>query len=99
MGTASAPIGTTKTVKISWTDRSTNETSFQVDRQNCLGALCASGGGNWSTVWTSAPALMNATSMTQNALTTGTYYRFRVQAINGAGSSAWSATSNAVQAK
>jgi hypothetical protein len=95
----------TRNVTVSWTDNSTNETGFNVRRQNCaitrtnLACVDASGNsvGNWSTQWTTGTAPANAVTTNQTGLTKGMYYRYQVQARGVAGSnSAWSATTNPV---
>ena len=70
-------------IQVSWSDNSTNETSFEVQRQRRVGAA-----------WTSTvalPAPMNATSIVDTP-GSGTY-RYRVRARNGPQGSSWSAWS------
>ncbi len=66
-------------IQLTWTDNSTNETSFLVERQDS--------GGAWVQVGT---ATANATSYTDTGLPVGTY-QFRVRATNGAEFSGYSA--------
>ncbi|MCA2570704.1 fibronectin type III domain-containing protein [Microcystis sp. M42BS1] len=79
-------IGTTTNIGITiatanWTDNSSDENSFEVQREN------PSGAGNWTAAGTAAA---NATSLNLTGLTASTQYRLRVRATNGNGSSAWS---------
>ena len=89
-GAASPPvaptIGTTTSIgptsaTANWTDNSSDETSFEVEREN------PSGGNNWTSAGTTGA---NATSLNITGLTASTQYRLRVRAVNGAGPSAWS---------
>jgi subtilisin family serine protease len=86
-GTPSVPVPTVQgatPVQVGWADNSTNETSFELQRQRRTG-----------TAWTSTVALsapMNATSLTDTP-GSGTY-RYRVRARNGPQASSWSAWSS-----
>ncbi len=62
-------------IRVSWTDNSTDETGFKVDRST---------GGAWSTINTTAA---NVTSYTDTGLTPSTAYFYRVKATSGAGDS------------
>lgn len=64
-----------------WTDRSNNETGFEIQR-------APSGTSNWVQIGTAAA---NATSWTMTGHPTGTWL-FRVRAVNASGQSAWSNT-------
>jgi hypothetical protein len=68
---------------ISWTDNSSNEVSFEVQR--CNGITCAS---SFVSAFTNSLAL-NTTSYTFTGLTEGAYYRFRVRAITSSSQSDW----------
>jgi serine protease len=89
-----APGGLTATVlsgtavRLSWTDASSNETSFQVSR-----AVVASTGavGAYADV---AAVGANQAQFTVGGLTAGTTYRFRVRACNVAGCTAPATTPN-----
>ena len=64
-----------KKINLKWTDNSSNETSFIVQRST-----------NAGTSWTwSATLAQNATAYTNSGLTTGTTYTYRVGASNSAG--------------
>ncbi|HEY0156512.1 MAG TPA: fibronectin type III domain-containing protein [Thermoanaerobaculia bacterium] len=75
-----APTGLTATaasqsqIDLAWTDASTNESGFRVER--CSGASCT----GFALVTTLAA---NATSYADSALTASTLYRYRVVAFNG----------------
>lgn len=69
-------------VRISWADNSNNEVDFVVAREK-------KGSGNkWVNATTLPPVAANTTSTTDTLTSTGTY-RYRVQARNAAGPSAW----------
>jgi len=80
----SAGSPTANSIALSWTDNSSSEASFEVER--------SLDGVSW-TAALSAPA--NATSATDSGLAPGTTYQYRVFARNAAGDSA---TSNVAQA-
>jgi titin len=68
-------------IEVTWTDASTNEDGFKIER--CQGAGCT----NFAiAVTTLAP---NGTSYMNGGLLAGTTYRFRVQSYNGSGGSAF----------
>ena len=75
----------TSQINLTWSDQSTNETSFTLER-------ATASGGPWSTA-TSTMASVQAYSDTGRAA--GTTYYYRVRAVNAAGSSAYSNTANA----
>jgi hypothetical protein len=72
-------------INLSWTDNSTDETNFVLQR-----SLTSNSG--FTTIAT-LPA--NTTTYMNSGLTGSTTYYYRVQATNAAGSSAWSNTANA----
>ncbi|HKR55784.1 MAG TPA: fibronectin type III domain-containing protein [Gemmatimonadales bacterium] len=74
---------TTTSVSLAWTDGSTNENGFSIERQN---------GATWSQI---AWVADNVTTYTNTGLTAGTAYSYRVLAFNGSGNSA---VSNAITA-
>ncbi|MGI8906633.1 MAG: family 10 glycosylhydrolase [Candidatus Sumerlaeaceae bacterium] len=86
-----APSGLTATavagrkINLAWTDNSTNEDNFVVERKVGTGA--------YSVVATLGA---NVTSYTSTGLTKGKTYTFRVKATNAAGSSAYSNEASAV---
>ena len=65
-------------VHLAWTDRSSDETGFRLERQ-------AAAGGPWSSVATVAA---NLTSFRDSSVTPGTTYVYRVTAFNAAGDAA-----------
>lgn len=73
--------GTTSSVLLLWTDNADNETSFTVERANGTSTTFAVIGGT--------PA--NTTFFTDMGLSSG-LYSYRVKAVNGVGSSAYSNT-------
>jgi hypothetical protein len=66
-------------VNLTWTDTSTNETGFYLDRS-------ADGGATWVRI---ADLAANATAYTDDSVSSGSY-QYRVSAYNTAGSSAYS---------
>lgn len=81
----SATAVTGKKINLKWTDNSSNETSFIVQRST-------NGGASWT--W-SATLAQNATAYTNSGLTAGKTYTYRV----GASSSAGTAYSSILSAK
>jgi serine protease AprX len=85
----SAPTGLTATAQsegaigLAWTDSSSDETSFAIER--CQGAGCTS-----FAALVTLPA--GSTSYDDGGLDAGTSYSYRVKAVNANGSSGWSNT-------
>ena len=73
-------------LNLSWTDQSSNETGFNIER--CTGATCTA-----FSLLTSVGA--NVISYQNTALDAGTTYRYRVSAVNATGSSSPSAIASA----
>ena len=63
----------TSTIKLTWTDRSSNETGFQIWRST-------SANGTYTLITTTAA---NVTTYTNTGLTSNTRYYYKVRAING----------------
>ena len=82
--TASAASATQ--INLAWTDNSTNETAFKVER-------ATSATGPWSELTGTLAA--NTTTYSATGLTASTTYHFRVRASNGIGDSEYSATASA----
>ncbi|MDQ3704589.1 MAG: Ig-like domain-containing protein, partial [Chloroflexota bacterium] len=80
-----ASAASSSQINLSWTDNSTNETGFRVERK--LGA-----GGTYAEV---ASVGANVTTYNDTGLSTGTQYYYRVRAYNGSGNSAYSNEANA----
>lgn len=78
---------TETSIYLGWSDNSSNETGFTVER--CTGTLlfCAANPGAWSLLATNAA---NVSTFIDNGLAPGTTYTWRVQAFNAVGSSAYS---------
>jgi len=78
---------TATSVDLNWTDNSSNEVGFTVER--CAGTMlfCAGNPGAWSTRTTTAA---NATRFTDTGLAAGTAYVWRVKAYNTVGNSGYS---------
>jgi len=74
-----------RTILLTWVDNSTNETSFQLSRSLTLN-------GTYTTIAT-LPA--NTTSYSNNGLTLGKKYYYKVRSANSTGTSAWSNTASA----
>jgi hypothetical protein len=80
----SANAVTGKKINLKWTDASSNETSFIVQRST-------NGGSSWT--WSTTLA-QNTTTYTNSGLTVGTTYTYRVGASNSTGK-AYSSTVSA----
>src|SRR5262245_5916038 len=78
-------VASSSQINLGWTDNSSNETGFYVER-------ATSTGGPWSTIATTGS---NATGYSATGLAASTTYYFRVRAFNGTGSSAYTATVSA----
>jgi Tol biopolymer transport system component len=76
-----ATAASTSQINLAWTDNSTNEDGFRIER--CTGASCT----NFAQI---ATVGANATSYQNTGLAAGTTYRYRVRAFNAAGNSAYS---------
>ena len=76
-------------INLAWSDNSTDETGFAIER--CTGAGCT----NFAPL---ATAAANATSYSDSGLAASTTYTYRVQAVNGTLSSAYSNTATATTA-
>jgi len=77
-----ASVASSSRVALSWTDASSNETWFEVERQ------LATTGGVWQQV---ASLSAGTTAYTDDRLAANTRYRYRVRAANAAGHSSYSA--------
>jgi 3',5'-cyclic AMP phosphodiesterase CpdA len=75
----SAAAASVSQINLAWTDNSTNEENFEVER--CAGAGCT----NFAWV---AEVAANATTFQNTGLAASTTYRYRVRATNGSGDSA-----------
>ena len=84
----SAAAASVSQINLIWTDQSTNETGFQIERKT--GA-----GGTYAQIGTAAA---NATAYSDTGRTEGTTYYYRVRAVNGAGNSTYSNEANATTA-
>jgi hypothetical protein len=80
----SATVNGTDQISVAWTDNSSDESGFSLER--------ATGGGGFTII---ANLGANATSYTDNGLQPGTSYSYRVAAFNTAGSSGYSNTASA----
>jgi subtilisin family serine protease len=88
--------GSSQRINLTWTDNSSNETNFAVERCTGSSSLCASQ-GSWS-VRTSTLAA-NTESYADSGLSRRTTYTYRVKATNSAGSSQYSNTASATTTK
>ena len=82
----SAAATSSSAISLSWTDTSNNETGFSIER--CTGAGCNS----FSAV---AQVGANVATYSNSGLNASTTYRYRVAALNSAGSSKYSNTAEA----
>ncbi|MEX2235377.1 MAG: fibronectin type III domain-containing protein [Cyclobacteriaceae bacterium] len=80
-----ATSASSTSINLSWTDGSTNETGFQVERSSTSGS-------GFSLINTTTAS---ATSFLDTGLTSGTIYYYRIRAINSSGQSAYTAEANA----
>ncbi len=78
----------TDRIKLTWSDRSSNETGFEIWRST-------SANGPFTLVTTTAA---NVTTYTNTGLTANTRYYYKVRALNGAVTSGYSNTANAILA-
>jgi fibronectin type 3 domain-containing protein len=92
-GLPAAPTGLLATLQsgpqvgLTWTDNATNETGFVVER--------AVGAGAFSTLATVGPRInTGSVSYADTTVTAGNTYAYRVKAVNGGGSSAYSNTAS-----
>ena len=74
----------TSTVNLSWSDNSSDEDGFKIERKT--------GSSSFSEIASVDP---NVTSLSDNSLTPGTTYSYRVRAFNGNGNSTYSNTASA----
>lgn len=80
-----ATAGGTDEIDLTWTDNSSDETGFELERS-------LDGSTGWTQIATPAA---NAVSATDTGLSPGTEYFYRIRAVNGAGNSAYSNTDSA----
>ncbi|MDN5205237.1 fibronectin type III domain-containing protein [Fulvivirgaceae bacterium BMA10] len=73
------------TIDLSWTDNSSNETGFEIERST------VSGSGYTLITTTNS----DITSFTDSGLTAGTTYYYQIRAINGVGQSTYTSETNA----
>ncbi len=81
----SATSTSTTQINLTWTDNSTNETGFKIERS-------PDGNTGWAEIGT---VTANTTTFQNTGLTANTPYYYRVRAYNTSGNSAYSNTSNA----
>ena len=79
-----AQAASSSQISLSWTDNSSNEEGFQIERSTAAAAFTG--------IATVAP---NVTSYTNSGLAASTSYTYRVRAYNGGGSSGYSNTASA----
>lgn len=80
-------IVTAKSIQISWTDQSSEETAYEIER--CMGSDC----NNFMPV-SSSPLVANSVTHTESNLTGLTTYRFQVRAVRASIKSSWLISSN-----
>ena len=84
-GVQAVPVSDTETV-VSWTDNSTNETGFVIEREAITSG--APSAETTSAAWVEAGQVgPNTTTFRDTGLTPGTSYRYRVSACNSGGCS------------
>lgn len=74
-------------ISFSWTDASSDEDNFEVE--SCDGSNCTD-----FTAVSASPLLANDNSHTEEDLTLGTVYRFRVRAVKDSAQSSWLTSGN-----
>ena len=82
--TLTATAASASEIDLSWTNNASNQTGFQIQR--------SPDGSTWSNLATVGAGV---TSYADTGLASATTYSYRVNAYNGAGSSAWSNTASA----
>lgn len=82
----SAVTANSSQINLSWTDNSSNESGFSVER--CQGSSCS----DFSEIGQTAAGV---TTFQNGGLPPGTTFRYRVRAFNGAGASGYSNTASA----
>ncbi|MBN1576041.1 MAG: fibronectin type III domain-containing protein, partial [Chitinispirillaceae bacterium] len=83
-GLAATPLSASQ-IDLTWTDNSSNEAGFQIER--------ATGGGSFVQVGTAAA---NATVFHDGGLTANTQYQYRIRAFNDYGTSDYTSTVSAI---
>lgn len=78
------PVITSSSIGLAWTDQSTNESGFRVER--------STDGANFAQV---GQVGANVTTFTDSGLSSGATYHYRVRAYNAAGNSAYSGVASA----
>lgn len=73
------------TIDLGWTDNSTDEVTFEIERS-------ADGTTGWTNIGSNSPG---DTTFTDTGLSEHTVYYYRVKAVNAAGSSAYTSVANA----
>jgi hypothetical protein len=86
-GNLAAAAQSATQIKLTWTDNSTNETQFKIER--CQGSVCS----NFTQIRTAGA---NSTTYTDSNLRSKTAYRYRVYASNKGGNSAYSNSAGAI---
>lgn len=81
----SATALSSSSISVAWTDASSDETGFEVERS-------ADGSTGWTNRTTTAA---NATSYSDTGLSASTQYFYRVRAVNGSGNSSYTSNVNA----
>src|SRR5438309_10095424 len=81
-----ATVASCSCINLRWTDNSTNETGFKIER--CQGSGCT----NFVQI---ATVGTNVTTYSNTGLTAGVSYSYRVRAYNASGNSAYSNTATA----
>ena len=76
-------------IYLGWSDNSTNETGFTLERCQGAAAVCDATPGNWAVIATLAE---NVSTYVDGALSSDVTYSWRVRAFNGAGVSPYSNT-------
>lgn len=88
----STEVQGTDSIKVSWTDKSSDETEFEVER--CQGTSCSS----FSAI-SGSPLSANTTTVTDTGLSSSTSYLYRVRAVRGTSKSNWLTASSAAMTK
>jgi chitinase len=84
-GNLSASATSATQINLSWSDNSSNETTFRIERS-------PNGSSNWASI---ATVNANITTYSNTGLTAATTYHYRVRAENSIGNSSYSNTANA----
>lgn len=77
----SAVVNGATTATVTWTNTSTGQTGYSIERCSGTTATCTATAGNWIAIGTSTSLPATATSFTDTTLATGSNYLYRIKAL------------------